>query len=134
VQFIRWDWEQNLAICYERTGECNRCGDCCKAVINVAVPNYSHSEKNDEDKRGMDIWVETYPDKNLPEISRGLIRFSATRDKTRCYALAPKNTCSLNGEKPWVCTIWPTCPDDIRFFNRCSYSFIEINKWKFDND
>ena len=136
ARFTKWDYGAGIATSYKRVGECNMCGDCCKAIIKIKVPR-DDSEDDDSvdecsDSEYKYIWSEVYAGNDRPDSARGFIIFAATNEKTRCCALGHGNICTLNGEKPWHCVVWPTCPNDIKLFPRCSYSFEEVKRWEFD--
>ena len=137
TEFVEWDFGTGVATWYKRMGKCNMCGDCCKAIINVTVPNDGVGRSTD-DKKGQDaythVWNEAYPEQDRPDNMRSFVRFKATTKKTRCCSLAPGNICIDNGNKRWACQMWPTCPNDIKLFPQCSYYFEELNHWDFDSE
>ena len=36
-RFFEWNYDDGIVIAYERLGECNGCGDCCRAEIRFNV-------------------------------------------------------------------------------------------------
>ena len=133
TRYIDWDYDTNIATEYERTGECNQCGDCCKnkKVINFDMIDGDKRSHGGDTTNGEGRWSEIDNGKQ-----REFIRFYMGPDKQLlpCTALGPDNRCIEQelGTKPWVCAVWPTVPSDIEPFENCSYQFVEINSWEFD--
>ena len=133
--FIDWDYDKNIATKYERTGECNRCGDCCYMHIGIQVANndgdISAQDSGGDTTDGSGRWSEV-GDKDE---DREFVRFKPRPEVKRraCSTLLrDENACSLNGDKPWCCTVFPTAPSDIAALENCSYEFIELDKWEID--
>ena len=134
VQFIDWDYDALVATEYERIGECNRCGDCCRRTINIrrcdgeGDPRLMGGTTTDGEGR----WSEVVGGEERLYIKFSMPYEGQYEDENHtCSSLTEDNLCSANGEKAWVCEVWPTAPSDIEKFPRCSYSFKEVNRWEF---
>ena len=89
-------------------------------------------EHGGETTDGEGVWSEV---EDGPE--RQFIQFAATSDVMHqpCIGLSSNglNTCIYNGNKPWVCKVWPTIPSDIKLFPNCSYEFEVEGQWDIDD-
>ena len=131
TRYIDWDYDTNIATEYERTGECNQCGDCCKRRVNTRMVDGDKMNHGGRTTDGDGRWSEI-DDGKKEEFIKFYMEPGDTHET--CVALDPYNRCIEQefGKKPWVCAIWPTAPSDIEQFPRCSYEFVEINRWKID--
>ena len=135
--FIDWDYDAGIATKYKRIGECNQCGDCCKMIINIKVAN------NDGDISARDGGGDTTTERGRwteigdedEDRSRRFVRFTPQPHVKRrtCSELPDDNLCSLGNDRPWCCSVFPTSPSDIVGLENCSYEFVEISTWEFDN-
>lgn len=135
LQFIKWDFDNNTAIEYERLGECNGCGACCSTIIR-----FKTADSQDRDPvwalgdgaEFIGVWT---------EVSRGRIRRFYrvleidTETPYRCSALTDDNKCTVHHErKPLLCRVYPGTPEEVEKFPECSYTFSEIRRWVIDDD
>jgi hypothetical protein len=132
---IEWDWSIDTATQWRRIGECNKCGDCCKVVVRCQISDATYEEGDVRTLEfsvfGEEPWVE--PLDNNDE--RRLIRFFSTGEQHVCQALSYDNKCIVHGsDKSFQCSSWPTCPDDIKNFPRCSYRFEMVESWHFASE
>lgn len=126
--YIDWDYDTLTAIRYKRIGECNNCGDCCKRLIKMKLVEGDSQTHGGITTNGECRWSEI---ENGDK--REFVKFSDHEDPDHkpCVMLVD-NMCSINGEKPWCCTVWPTSPSDIKSFKNCSYGFEVIKEWEFE--
>ena len=138
IKFIDWDYDTLIVTEYERVGECNQCGDCCKTRINIQLvggDKNAHVGTTTDEQAGTTTdeqgrWSEIGYSDNDNE--RQFVRFYMPDEPVLCSCSAQAdNLCTLNGEKPWGCRVWPTAPSDITQFVNCSYKFVEIGRWGF---
>jgi hypothetical protein len=85
---------------YQRRGDCNRCGDCCKPRFNV-----------DEDAS------EWYRSNGLPE--NGQCQYLAFIDG--------EWTCTTYTGRSEHCRAFPWHPDNLKGLGKCSFWFEEIS-------
>ena len=126
VTYIDWDYENEIAIRYERLGECNQCGDCCLKTIHLRMVDGDKWTHGGSTTDGEGRWSEIETEK------RDFVKFFTNGDEPSLCLKLINNLCSVNGDKPWCCAVWPTAPADIETFPNCSYSFNEVGRWKFD--
>jgi len=103
-----------------REGECNHCGDCCLFLIPNKVEIIIQI---DELGRGKDDWHNevrgVVPDKQRPGFYRGQGGlYSPCREFNR-----EQYRCNIHPNKPTTCIDYPWHPDQIKGFDRCSYTF-----------
>jgi hypothetical protein len=144
-QYITWDYDAGIATEYERHGECNGCGQCCRAVITSGLAGL-WGEESFEDKPygrvgiGTDEhgkWCEVAEDGN-----RWFIRIQSIEkpENYHCEALGEDNRCAVHAlkdrfaDKFTLCDIWPMGPDHVTPFDQCSYSFEKIAEWPIEKD
>ncbi len=132
-RFFEWNYDEGVVIAYERQGECNGCGDCCKATIRFAVAGQFIEDgdlwqilgNGGVDTTGKHIWSEVRV--------RGERRFfsvEAIQPGTgRCSHLTGDNRCDVQLTKPLFHKAWPMSPRQTVPFERCSYTFRELARW-----
>lgn len=134
IRYIDWDYDNHVAVEYERLGECNGCGACCFALIRFSISN--QLDESQGGKRGgcstdnKGVWT---------EVSRGNVRryfmFHPvdTSIYSKCGMLTYDNKCLLHKKgKKLIQSGWPFSPKNVTPFPQCSYSFSEINRWAFE--
>ena len=136
---LAWDYDAQEVREYEREGECNGCGDCCRGTIRLQTAGNLHASETTPDNpyhaggdttSGVGLWAEV-------QTSNGVRHFWRTVDASAegkaCPALLDDNRCrlQLEGSKPVLCAVWPMIPQDIVSFPRCSYTFKEIARTPF---
>lgn len=133
-RYIKWDYDNNTAIEYERQGECNLCGQCCFANIRYRVAgrrtNGSAAMGVTTDREG--VWSEVSDGRmrrfvKLTEITeRGSHKCSA-HGEAGCTKQSDKSL-RLDGDLA-LCDAWPIIPEHVDAFDECSYTFKEIGRW-----
>lgn len=129
MRFYKWDYTKDEATEFERLGDCNGCGACCKAVIAFVVSG----RVKDKDARnlgdstdGEGIWAEVQKDKKRRYFQVTSVQET---DKVNCSKLGENNQCTVHSGKPVLCEVWPVIPEQVTPFPECSYSFKEVRKW-----
>lgn len=132
--FFEWDYDNGVVIEYERLGECNGCGDCCKAVIQFAVAGSLSGPPDDwatagnggPATGGTGVWGEV----RVGDNRRFFKIIPADRNSDhRCQHLTEDNRCAIQQTKPLFHKAWPMSPRQIVQFERCSYSFRVVAYW-----
>jgi Fe-S-cluster containining protein len=134
--FTDWNYDTGVATEYERIGECNQCGNCCRATFDLKMSEGSDKRFNGGNGTdGEGQWPEIKEVSDIPHINgnREFVAFVLRRQNPNppCYALDPEtNLCTINSgfSKPWCCSIFPTAPSDIANLPNCSYEFIKVNE------
>jgi len=143
MDFISWDYDTGIATRYTRVGECNQCGECCQHTISLVLidgDKYTNGGVSTDEKEN---WSEI--DHEDQEITREFVKLKYKTPDTienfpfqehhRCSMLDLDNDCMMHdNDKPWICTIWPTQPRDLKNFLGCSYSFEEKESWEISKD
>lgn len=131
-RYIRWDLDRNVATEFERIGDCNGCGACCKALIRFSVVNSKNADDHDPRDLGdcvddQGVWAEI-----LVNDTRRLFKVTEINHNPAekpCSKLGENNKCMVHFDKPRICSVWPVIPEQVTPFPECSYSFIQINEW-----
>lgn len=130
--FRLWDYPAGEVIEYEREGECNRCGDCCRALISFKVQQETAAKLNGrwfgQTTTGRGKWAEAEGDGRRYFISEAEVIFPVDADMV-CPKLATDSTCMVRAYRPTICRAWPMVPDHLKPFERCSYTFREVGRW-----
>ncbi len=134
-RFLKWDFDTDTVIEYERQGECNLCGQCCMALIVYKWAGKLSSRfapmGNTTDEKG--IWSEFMQGRirryiRLLRVSRKGNHVCPSYEFSGCVYHAEKST-RMRG-KLALCAAWPVIPEHVAAFKECSYSFVEIGRWK----
>jgi len=116
---------------WTRYGDCNHCGDCCRAVAFhvTSVTQLSHPDtRTDSCLDDRDYWLTRgYTIDDEKQLAMLPVHFVHPCPK---YVLprvihedVPEHgSCSIHDTKPTYCTLFPTRPDEI-VHTRCSYWF-----------
>jgi hypothetical protein len=138
-RFIKWDYNNGIGIEYERTGECNGCGDCCKTRIEYdgvgKLTNNKGAGRMGTTTDAVGIWSEYC----TPRMRR-FIKLRKIGEVGKAEEICPlliNGHCSMHlhkslliGEEGALCLAWPIIPEHVELFKKCSYNFKEINRWK----
>lgn len=132
--FYQWDYDNGIAIEYERIGECNQCGDCCKGGIIFETQqkidgNGRNGGRSISDKGK---WNEILLFGDVIESER--VFFGQCKNYSRdsaCGSFDEDAGCTIYSRRPLICQTWPHAPKDIARFRNCSYSFLEVSQWDF---
>lgn len=131
-RFIKWDFDHNVAIEYERLGECNNCGECC-----IEIVKYRHIGELTEGPAGI-MGNRIKPEGVWSEYSEGDKRRFAglprkTGERKPCEFLV-NGHCAIHANKSMdentMCWAWPIIPEHVEMLPQCSYTFREINRWQ----
>lgn len=136
MRFYRWDYDNDTLIEYEREGECNMCGQCCMAYIFYRVAGKRTPGKSSAMGDGVDgtgVWAGVSQGRmtryvKLLEVSNIGGQACPAYRFNGCTEHAKKSL-RMDG-KLALCAAWPMIPDQVELFDECSYSFVEIGRWK----
>lgn len=140
-----WAVEEGKLICYKRSGECNKCGDCCKggifyqSEIGHAVEQHVEREEGLEDadwtKRegwaifaAQGIWWYFKVGRNLKSVPAEA-EPGTEPDYPGCGSLAD-GQCEKWMEEDFrpICRYWPFLPEHLEWFPSCSFEFEEVEQ------
>jgi Fe-S-cluster containining protein len=135
-RFFEWNYDEGIVLAYERLGECNGCGDCCRAEIwlNVAgelTPGNTPWEERGNggpDTTGQGIWNEV----RIGDVRRFFLVRNAAPGNLHCAQLTEDNRCKIHLTKPLFDKAWPMSPRHIVPMPRCSYTFRELARWSLE--
>ncbi len=141
-RYIEWDFDKGVVVEYKRHGECNRCGDCCVALIQFTIDGrYSPLLKtriaatSTEDKKAVDnapnVWIELKADDK--RYLHKMLEIDVEH-KQPCGKLIIEDgvaSCKIQFDKDVFHKEWPMSPQHVTPFPRCSYSFEKVKEWKF---
>lgn len=148
-----WGVRDGKLVQYKRSGECNQCGDCCKAgiyytsKIGSAVEQHAEQDtksKEDADWKGYEGWavfaaqgIWWYFDVKRPEKApegghKGC--GSLTEEKGPCGRTV-KATCERWMDETFrpICRYWPMLPEHVEWFPFCSFTFERVKEMKDGN-
>lgn len=140
-----WGVVDGKLICYKRTGECNQCGDCCKAGIfyqcevGNAVEQHTEQERltiqnSDWTKRegwaifsAQGIWWYFKVGRNPKSVPEGSPA-DTEPDYAACGSLTEEMTCGNWMEEDFrpICRYWPFLPEHILWVPECGFRFEEV--------
>ena len=126
TRYFSWEFDSNRLVEYERRGECNMCGECCRALITLHHKSRNHDGANDSpstDRRG--TWGEARPDDG-PEPYFLRVASVEKPEGYHCEQLTPNNICLMHDFKKRMHREWPFHPDQVSPFPNCSYQFVQI--------
>jgi Fe-S-cluster containining protein len=139
TDFYEWNYDTGKITLWQRNGECNHCGQCCKDAADIGFDVASSMEikpgqyqENYNTKNGGDttsgkvVWSEGRENKR--RVFFGNIRRLNKTGYTPCE-MWKNERCSMHDEKPNICKLFPMSPHDVVMFNECSYSFEKIEEW-----
>lgn len=142
-QYFRWDYEKHELVKFERSGECNRCGACCKALIRFVASEHgelgpNNTYENEDIRNGgryvdqEGVWNEVVNDKG----ERRYFKFTEINpndpEHPACLHLqgsGHEHACAVHFDKNLLCRSWPMSPEHVTPFPECSYTFTEIGRW-----
>lgn len=129
TRYIRWDYDANEAIEYERNGECNGCGACCIAKISFRVAGTYNVDNNNggDGTTEKGVWTELVFDNEARRFWQ--VYEIDTANVVPCSALQPGYRCAFHNHANNLCTEWPLAPEHVTPFSDCSFTFTEINRW-----
>ena len=137
MRFLKWDYDKDVVIEYKRFGECNGCGACCMTFIQYQMAGkmtkYPIAMGTGTSESG--VWAELRH-KGMHRFMR-ILKIGARGINTPCSSLAAEGQCSVHTEKSLslrgkfaLCKAWPIIPEHVMEFQKCSYTFSEIGRWK----
>lgn len=133
MKFIRWDNVKRIATEYERTGQCNGCGDCCAVVIcfdTVSPLDSVDSRNGGKTMRNYGVWNEVSDEAG--KRFYGDVKVGAVRTGYACPLLTLENRCAKNADKHQMSKDYPFDPRQVDGeLWRCSFRFKEIGQWSY---
>ena len=128
--------EDGKLVGYERSGECNGCGDCCEAKHLIRYKmSFAGDDKEDKEQSDDDYsefegwsclwaqsiwwWLYVYDDD-----TEGKMCSSFDKEARKCKAWKDPI------EFPAICLYWPVHPKNITRFPRCSFKFKRVEETK----
>jgi len=124
MRFIEWDYDLMEVAEYKRTGECARCGECCRHHVvyyRVVSPRGGNMRSGGATTDGIGRWIEV-------NCGRWSYFFKITKididHKHECSGLID-GLCIRHEEKDNICAFWPMEPRHL-FVGNCSYAFQEM--------
>jgi hypothetical protein len=135
VYFVRWDYDTKQVVRFRRTGQCNRCGECCRKCVSFRVVFGSDqpvepARDGGETTDATGTWYEV--EGTTPRRFFG--HFKVTNGET-CCALKKDNgrvSCGDYDDRHNLCTDWPLAPELVEAFPNCGYFFEEVTRWDLD--
>lgn len=137
--FIEWNYETGTATEYRRDGDCNQCGQCCMTYISFFAGKRSGKNNHNGGSAtdGVGVWNEVRNQHGtrryfkINEINHNIL-------DQRCPMLRRGNkpgeyACSVQKTKLRICKSWPMSPSQVEPFDKCSYTFVPVRSWKFDD-
>ena len=130
-RYCVWDYDAGMMIKYERTGQCNLCGRCCRSLIEIGYikPGYDGSGRNGgAATSGRGTWYEV-EDRGRRHFWQVDIHAGEAR---RCPHLSSDDHCVLHGapDEAAICRLWPFSPECVTAFPGCSFGFREMGRWR----
>ena len=127
--YYSWDYDRLLLTVYQRVGECNGCGDCCRTRIDFTTagpPGEGRNHSPGVDEKG--VWSE-----GNVQGERYFIKLNSIGPigGQVCPMLTPETRCGIQATKPRICSGWPMHPDHVAPFKNCSYRFEHISSNRF---
>lgn len=133
VRYFQWDYDKGIVIEYKRLGECNGCGDCCKAEIRLSANVYDNTVNQQRDGGGYTdmkgIWNEVREDNRSYFFHFSPINTQVIDEGHRCPMLTQANKCAVYNNRQRICTTWPTSPDQVEALPNCSYRFELVKQY-----
>jgi len=119
---IVWIVENGKLRKWERTGQCNGCGDCCKGYDISYEYNVGAQGEGNDDYAEWEGWS-AFKHHGVWWWMRvtGIER----EEKARCGCLEG-NRCTVwmdEVEFPLLCRYFPVHPDNVKAFERCGFNF-----------
>lgn len=127
TEYTTWDYDINLATVYERHGECNGCGACCKALIRFKYSDPDIKSIGDPCDGGRSTtelgkWHQASVDAEGKPRYFNFIETSFPEGH-RCIQLTDDNRCQMHFDKNKLCSDFPFAPENVIMFPECSYTF-----------
>ncbi len=124
--FLEWNYDKGVLTEWIRKGECNGCGDCCTAAIQVRTLGGPDGRWAGTATDGRGVWTEAmdgqkaYFAQTVNMGAPGLHVCSEYVD----------GKCQIHAVKPTLCRVWPIHPEQVKAYPRCSYTFTRGRAWR----
>ena len=131
VTYYLWNYDRRVVVQYRRMGSCCQCGECCRGSLRVSVRKSIEDGKprqGGEVTSGKNQWVEARHNGR-----RIFFRMLGVEGQSSdCYWQNKQGLCTFYENRHFLCQAWPFTPHDIELFPECSYTFIELGRWTFE--
>ncbi len=127
------NWETQEVITYERHGECNQCGDCCKTSIALGELQQGYSDGSRTPKMGLP-GINQEGDWGTLAGEHNFFQLIDTGKAKTCSMYCEKDgkgACIIQDVKEYeqmCCIVFPQVPSQLDTFPNCSYSFTEVGR------
>lgn len=127
-----WTVEGGNLVLYKRSGECNKCGQCCcTRTINYSMEVGFQSGKREDE--GIDSFDWSCREGWSMFLAQGIWWYFKINEVTDrpvpCLKLNDRNECEIwhdIDEFPPICRYWPFHPSDLKQFPDCSFRFERV--------
>ena len=133
------NWESREVITYERLGECNQCGDCCKRRFDLGETQREYPGGDPTPKMGLPT-IGYEGDWGTFAGERNFFQFVDSGKEANCSMYCEidgKGSCGIQGLKEHeqlCCEVFPQVPSQLDTLPNCSYSFTEVNRRDMDRE
>ena len=134
--FYEWDYDTGVITQWHRCGECNQCGDCCRACVRMNDDISTNGKRAVERINGK--WPETGVQNEVNDDGKRIFFWNVRLDPDYpdyevCGSLEG-NLCSAHDgeDRIAICRYFPMSPRNAALFPRCSYEFERVGEWSID--
>ena len=134
TKYREWDYDNEEIITYEREGECNSCGECCRTVIRFGVSNMRGGINRDGgySTDGKDVWAEIENDGERRYYKVMPVDHEEFLICGDLITIGGEYSCGVHFNKADICNEWPMVPQHVDSLPMCSYKFYEVARHKID--
>lgn len=138
IEYYKFDFDECVVIRYERDGECNGCGLCCKYLIRFEGEERGFGKANPVtgwDPRNGDLRLYQGGITNAVVVNgkwRYFRNVEIMGEYQPCRRLTDDNKCKIHMGKHLLSRAWPMSPEQASEFPECSYSFREVERKTMD--
>jgi Fe-S-cluster containining protein len=139
IYYFEWRWADDEVIQWQRDGDCNGCGACCKTLIQFTMSRAYLPPVND-----FSDWLPNNGGVISARVGIGVQVMINGKSRyfdniqiipndpnhKPCGYLTADNRCRVHAGKNRLCAMWPMTPTHAAAFEECSYTFTEIGRWK----
>jgi len=131
--FTEWDYERRRLTQWKRLGECNGCGDCCRAEIAVRTTGPSSGNWYGDSTTGRGVWFGAQSLDGLKHFYAQTVKIGEANGQAACKAHCAEG-CAIYDRRPTLCHVWPAAPAQAKAYPRCSYTFERGDVWELKAD
>jgi Fe-S-cluster containining protein len=132
MRYFEWDYTNDSVVEYERSGECNECGQCCTRVIRFVIRNNTYPITGWNPHNGATAPLQSgrFAEVRVGDKRRFFNNAIITDEIVPCTMLTAEKRCAIHAGKHLLARAWPMTPDHVSAIPECSYSFREVGRWK----